>query len=128
VKIVAVILAAYMLLGSFFPASDFGQLVRIPELLKHYQYHISLDSEAELSLSSFIWDHFLDTNDHHDDGNASHQKLPIQSGFSGMNLIAASMAVCRSNVLGISVGIYDFYPFWESFDFQSSLIQPPIQA
>jgi hypothetical protein len=128
VKIVAVILAAYMLLGSFFPSSDFGQLARIPKLIKHYQFHISLDVDAESSFSSFIWDHFFEITDHHHDENTTHQELPIQAGFSTMNLVVAFPTYYHSNVPLISAKNYDFYPSWKSFDFHSRLIQPPAQA
>ncbi|MBD2721894.1 hypothetical protein [Hymenobacter armeniacus] len=53
----AFFLGILMLLGSFIPENDLGELAKLPELVKHYEYHHSA-AGGGLSFSEFIAEHY----------------------------------------------------------------------
>jgi hypothetical protein len=80
-KIVALFLAGYLLLGSLFPGMDYSQLTRLPNLYFHFQEHqsSSLLMEETESISDFLIAHFWSTKDHHqqDIAGHAHGNLPL---------------------------------------------------
>jgi hypothetical protein len=81
-KFTAYILAIYLLLGSFIPRTDFSQLLRLKDLQEHYQLHCQEAEMAgkEVCLQEFLYDHFIEHNDHeHAENGCSHEGLPMHS-------------------------------------------------
>jgi hypothetical protein len=54
---VAFFLGILMLLGSFVPQNDLGELAKLPQLVEHYQYHHSA-AGGGLNFSQFIAEHY----------------------------------------------------------------------
>lgn len=80
-KSIALFLAFYMLLGSFFPQSDFGQLAKVSNILEHYRQHkneAQLNSE-QLSFTSFLKVHFITPDEHHQIPGHEHEGLPLHT-------------------------------------------------
>ncbi|UOQ96973.1 hypothetical protein MUN81_17235 [Hymenobacter sp. 5317J-9] len=53
----AFFLGILMLLGSFVPENDLGELAKLPELVKHYEYHHSA-AGGGLNFGQFIAEHY----------------------------------------------------------------------
>lgn len=80
-KLTALTLALYLLLGSLMPGADYGQWGKWADALEHYQLHQQLAAEQgqELSFHDFLLEHFWNTDSHdHGDGGQSHQDLPLK--------------------------------------------------
>jgi hypothetical protein len=54
---IAFFLGILMLLGSFVPENDLGELAKLPELAKHYEYHHSA-AGGGLNFGQFIAEHY----------------------------------------------------------------------
>ncbi|MCB0559005.1 MAG: hypothetical protein H6573_03480 [Lewinellaceae bacterium] len=81
-KLTALILTLYFLLGSLLPGTDFSQLKKAPALWEHYNLHRSLVAAVgeKPSFFDFLYTHFWDTESHnHHDGGHSHQGLPLKT-------------------------------------------------
>ena len=72
----------YFLLGSLLPGTNFSDLVRIPDLVDHYQLHVeeaALICE-EYSILNFVNDHFINPDKHTQKGHdQDHQDLPLHN-------------------------------------------------
>jgi len=92
-KFIATILAFYIFLGGLIPNSDFSQLTRIPDMMKHYQLHQEeiADLNIKISFWEFIKIHFISPGDH--EGNDGHQNCPFQSFCSSTTFIFSSLSV-----------------------------------
>ncbi len=80
-KLIAFSLAFYLLLGSFLPGADYGQLGKLPRVMEHYRLHQQMAAEtgSTLSFHQFLIEHFWQTDSHdHGDGGKSHQDLPLK--------------------------------------------------
>lgn len=79
-QLTAKILAIYFVLGSFLPKTDFSQLTKIYEMVEHYELH-TLEANIEgmtYNFLNFLYDHFVNSDEHtHGDEN-SHQNLPFK--------------------------------------------------
>jgi hypothetical protein len=130
-RLTAITLSAYLLLGSFFPASDFCQLARIPFLIDHFQEHQALaaDKGEDMNFLEFLSIHFYQTGEHPDSHPGSdHQDLPLQHLGSHIQM------ACHGETLPDVV----FYFASESLafgqglgsgvDHSDQLFQPPIAA
>jgi hypothetical protein len=73
-RILPVLMAGVMALESMVPGGDLGELLKIPELLVHYQLHRHEDQS--LSLIGFFDLHYGDTGSHESDSH-NHDKLPF---------------------------------------------------
>ncbi|MDQ2769442.1 MAG: hypothetical protein M3Y54_02940 [Bacteroidota bacterium] len=84
----AFILGILMLLGSFVPENDLGELAKLPELVKHYEYHHSA-AGGGLSLGEFLAEHYGAGTKHYSGCTLSprhrqdHQNLPLRSHHGG---------------------------------------------
>jgi hypothetical protein len=54
---VAFVLGLLMLLGSFIPENDLGELAKLPQLVEHYEYHHSA-AGGGLNFGQFIAEHY----------------------------------------------------------------------
>lgn len=98
-RAVAYLMAGYMLIGSFFPGSDFSQLSRMPTLLDHFYQHRDLASQngSELSVLDFLRIHFLQTNQHGDaPGQHDHHELPLQSLTVHLEIVCSTQLLPES--------------------------------
>jgi len=76
-----------MFLGSLIPHSDYSQLLKLRELVDHYELH-KLEAQVageEMSLYEFFHLHFI-IGDEHEHHSSDHEDLPFQHFTSGMNL------------------------------------------
>ena len=80
-KITALFLAFYIFLSGLIPRSDLSQLAHIPDLISHYQLHQKEASELGnvFSFWDFLVIHFINPDDHLEDGKEEHHNLPFQS-------------------------------------------------
>lgn len=90
-KIIALFLSLYMILGSLIPRTDFSQLLYLGELKVHYLEHKSVaeDQEHPISFLDFLYSHFIDISEHSDvDHEEDHHQLPLQTiNFSNFFII-----------------------------------------
>ena len=100
-KFTSLILAFYMLIGGLIPNSDFSQLVRIPDMMEHFQLHQEelADSGLELSFWDFIKIHFISPNGHEHDGDEHHQNCPFQSFCSSTTFVFTSFTTTLPEVV-----------------------------
>lgn len=79
----AFFLGMLMLLGSFVPENDLGELAKLPELAKHYEYHHS-SVGGGLNFGQFIAEHYGAGTKHYDGCSLSprhqqdHHNLPLR--------------------------------------------------
>ena len=80
-------LGILMLLGSFVPENDLGELAKLPQLVEHYQYHHSA-AGGRLSFDQFIAEHYGAGTRHYAGCTLSprhqqdHHNLPLRSHHS----------------------------------------------
>ena len=128
-KITALLLAFYMLLGSFIPRSDFSQLAHIGDLRAHYLQH---QAEANLQNQSitfleFLYIHFIDLTQHAEgDHEEHHEELPFQSINLGISFLLTNMVlpVLVEIEPTLSPSILYQSPFY-LVGFYPSTLQPP---
>lgn len=83
-KITPLILAAYLLLGSLFPRTDFSQLARLASMGQHYRLHLeeARQGGSEMSFGDFWIMHYFEPALHQGEHEQDHHNLPLQSIFS----------------------------------------------
>ncbi len=75
-RISAFLMASYFLIGSFFPKTDFGQFMLLPELIEHYYLHLE---NEHTDIGSFVYDHLFQSEQHEHEEGANHNRLPLHS-------------------------------------------------
>ena len=131
----AFILGILMLLGSFVPENDLGELAKLPELVKHYEYHHSA-AGGGLSLGEFLAEHYGAGTKHYAGCSLSprhrqdHQNLPLRShhGAGTVSFLVASAAVVAFAARPERVQTLAYRPAGVSryaFRFSARLAQPP---
>ena len=90
-KIVAHILLIYFSIGACIPNSDFSQLLKVNDMMAHFDLH---QKEAQaigktVSFTNFLYIHFLNENHQHDE-NESHENLPFQNITTSVNFYLAT--------------------------------------
>ena len=81
-KLTALLLSFYMLIGSLIPRTDFSQLIHLGDLRAHYLEHQAEAASKNKSISflDFCYIHFIDSSEHTEDNHEEeHQQLPFQS-------------------------------------------------
>lgn len=79
----AFFLGILMLLGSFIPENDLGELAKLPQLVEHYEYHHSA-AGGGLNFSQFIAEHYGAGTKHYTGCSLSprhqqdHHNLPLR--------------------------------------------------
>ncbi len=124
-------MAFYFSLGSLLPRADFSQLGKIPSVIRHYQLHqqIAHDQGKAFSWLTFVAEHFVHTDSHeHDDGEHSHQKLPLK------HLTAFDYIILpQSGLFPLEAALYvaklaPNHSSWHPAAYADSIFRPPIQA
>jgi hypothetical protein len=125
VQLIAKILAFYFLLGSFFPKTDFGQLITLPDLYQHFQEHRqeAFSSGQDFSVWDFLQNHFLDTNSHEDN---RHNDLPLKSIQSVMTFYLTKLLVNPTVTTDTDPPLPSFQLDLISLDLSKFLLRPPI--
>lgn len=127
-KITALILASYMFIGSLIPNSDFSQLARIPDMVKHYELHQEeiANLDVEFSFWEFLIIHFISPNDHEHDGDDEHKNCPFQSFCFSITFVFSNTSIF---IPEIDVPLYSGNLFYENAfylnGFVTTEIQPP---
>lgn len=81
-KLIALLLSFYMLIGSLIPRTDFSQLMHLGDLKAHYLEHQAEAATKNQSISflDFCYIHFIDSSEHSEDNHEEeHQQLPFKS-------------------------------------------------
>ena len=123
-----------MLLGSFVPENDLGELAKLPQLVEHYQYHHSA-AGGGLTFGQFIAEHYGAGTKHYAGCTLSprhqqdHHNLPLRSHHGGtvsFVVVAATRLVFAGRTETAVASAYRAAtaPRY-AFTFSSSLGQPP---
>lgn len=71
------VIAIHFLLVFLMANTAFGQLLRLPTLIHHYNEHVAWDNST---LFEFLAEHYAATINHPDDQHHDHEKLPFKAG------------------------------------------------
>ncbi|MCC3155285.1 hypothetical protein Q3A66_19450 [Hymenobacter sp. BT770] len=132
---IAVVLGFLMLLGSFVPENDLGELAKLPQLLEHYQFHHS-PAGGGLTFSQFIVEHYGAGTKHYAGCSLSprhqqdHHNLPLRChhgcGAVGFVVAAATrMAFEACSELALAPAYRAAPAARYACCFSSSVAQPP---
>ena len=132
---VAFFLGILMLLGSFVPENDLGELAKLPELVKHYEYHHSA-AGGGLTFGQFMVEHYGAGTKHYGGCSLSqrhqqdHHNLPLRShhGSGTVNFVVAAatrlLFATRPETASALAHRAAAAPRY-AFSFSASLGQPP---
>jgi len=128
-KITALLLSFYMMLGSLIPRTDFSQLVYLGELKAHYLEHqeeAALEG-VELSFVDFLCIHFIHTNEHSEsDHEEDHHQLPLKTINSSTSFIIDHLTLPNFNSPSrLSTQEIAYTSPFYLIGFLSTAIQPP---
>lgn len=124
-----------MLLGSFVPENDLGELAKLPQLLEHYEYHHSA-AGGGLNFGQFIAEHYGAGTRHYSGCTLSprhqqdHHNLPLRCHHGCVVLhfvVAAATRITRAaRPATVAARTYRAAsaPRY-AFCFSASLAQPP---
>lgn len=124
-RLLAFFLSFNLLFGSFLPGGGWGELAKLPDLLRHYELHLQ-KSQGEISFLTFLSMHYAAGSEHVD--TEDHSALPSLHLNVVVALFVSSLTALLfggAKVLDLS-GLQNF--FWNnlySFQFQSVLLNPP---
>lgn len=127
-KITSLVLAFYMLIGSFIPKTDFSQLLHLSDMVEHYQLHKknAVAQGLNFCLVDFVKVHVLSSEQHEHDNTDDHKKLPCQSPHVSVLLFSI---VVKFDILDVSFPtVLNELSFQNNFHltgFIKSLIHPP---
>ena len=127
-KLTAILLAFYIFLGSLFPGTDYGQFLRISDLVQHIQVH-RLEAAQLVQVFSwkqFVYDHFINPDQHEHPNQKDNHELPF-------HVVNGSVLVWVGETIDLTVNIklprIDYEkPYLSPFHlngFQRSLKHPP---
>ena len=132
---VAFVLGLLMLLGSLVPDNDLGELAKLPELAKHYEFHHS-SAGGGLTFGQFMVEHYGAGTKHYDGYSLSqrhqqdHHNLPLRCHHGCVTLSFVVTPVTRlvfvARPVAATVRAYraTAAPRY-AFIFSTSLAQPP---
>lgn len=73
-KLATGLLAIYFLVTGFIPRADYAELVKLPSLLEHYEFHITHEKK-DISFLAFLSMHYNHSSQEEEDKN--HEDLPF---------------------------------------------------
>lgn len=130
-RIIAVLLAFYIFLGSLLPGTDYGQFLHIGDLVKHVQVHRIEAAQLGQAFSwkQFVYDHFINPDHHEHSDQKDNHELPF-------HVIHGTVLAWVGEALDLTTNIelprfYDEKPYLNPFHlngFQRSLKHPPAMA
>lgn len=127
-KLTAILLAFYIFLGSLLPGTDYGQFLRISDLVQHIEVH-RLEA-AQLgqvfSWKQFVYDHFINPDQHEHSNQKDNHELPF-------HVVNGTVLVWVGEPHDFTINfklaqIHHEKPYFNPFHlngFQRSLKQPP---
>lgn len=124
-RLLAYFLSFNLLMGSFLPGGGWGELAKLPDLIRHYELHLQ-KSNGEISFLTFLTMHYAAGSEHVN--TEDHSALPSLHLHSVVVLLVptwVSLHFSSPKILDLS-GLKNF--FWNnlySFQFQSILLNPP---
>lgn len=79
-RIIALSMAVYLFLGSWFPQTDFSQWQKLGQLWAHYELHQeeAFEEGEALAFSAFLAQHFWQPDGHKHSDNGQHDDLPLK--------------------------------------------------
>lgn len=121
-------MAVYFTLGSLFPATDFAQLAKVPNMWNHYTKHreMALQIGEEVGFVDFLRFHFYTPSEHQ--GEHDHDDLPYHTVNSGIsNLLVIDIPFqCKPTVKVKNSRAEFFYLINYHFNYSATLLQPPV--
>ena len=127
-KIVAHILLIYFSIGACIPNSDFSQLLKVNDMMAHFDLH-QKEAQANgetISFSDFLYIHFLNENNNHQhDENDSHENLPFQNITTSINFYLATNHSGHFLPQSHSEAILPFYNLLPQQGVVLDLFRPP---
>jgi hypothetical protein len=126
-RLVVYFLSFNLLIGSFLPGGGWGELAKLPDLLRHYELHRQ-KSHGEINFLTFLSMHYAAGSEHV--GTEDHSSLPSLHLQTLVALFVPTLTTLYfdSPRLSLLPGLKNF--FWNnlySFQFQSILLNPPKQ-
>ncbi|MDX1941662.1 MAG: hypothetical protein SFU99_13975 [Saprospiraceae bacterium] len=130
-KVVALTLAVYMLLGSLFPQADFSQLPKMIYAFKHFQQHCREEANAgkTTSLWEFVELHFFQPDEHGQGHQQEHSQLPLHSIGNALTAVATQYPVLPK--LTFVENIFSIFHTNQSIHlpgFKAGIFRPPVQS
>ncbi len=123
----AIFLSVFILLGSLLPKGDALQLVKVGELLKHYQMHKALEKE-DLSFLAFLSMHYSATSKHTKTAKHSHSHLPSLDSQAVHAFVLPAFHQIALVFKPIVKDFTDAHFVWKNlyrFSMTSTLLNPP---
>lgn len=124
-------MALYMLVGSFFPRTDFSQLVKVANVVEHYRQHQADQrfGDAQLSLRQFFEIHFIAPNEHQEFPGHEHGDLPFHTVNTSQHFTAdAFPGLPRIERVSIRIVHQFFYAVVSLSNFSDGIFHPPIMG
>lgn len=120
--------SVYFLLGSLIPGTNFSDLTHIPDLVDHYALHMAEAAllNEDYSLLKFINDHFVNPDEHTQNGHEQdHQNLPLHN-ISSIVFITSEFSMVEIPVLHTELNVQFCYIPAKAFGCDKAIFQPPI--
>ncbi len=129
-RIITYLLLSYFTLGALIPQGDFSQLLKLNDLMEHYDLH---QKEAillgeDISFSAFLYLHFIDGEEHEHEDENDHDNLPFQNITSPIVLCPASSPMLTAFVNDIAEANLPTYNSVFQAGITFDIFQPPIFA
>lgn len=106
---------------------DLHNLIKIPELIEHYQEHRKRFSD--FSFFDFLGLHYgRQASQHDQDEHGKHRNLPFKSGTCTFTHVFSIISIFKAFEIistGFSFSYSNFYQSISSADFSESIWQPP---
>ena len=86
-KLINYLLIFYFSIGACFPNCDFGQLIKVKELMAHYELHKqeAQDIGETINLPEFFYIHFVNGDAHESDHHDEHKDFPLLQLGTGVD-------------------------------------------
>lgn len=116
-------------IGACFPHCDFSQWLKVDDLMEHYALHKeqAREQNKEITLSDFLYSHFVDGDEHEGNHQDQHDDIPLQHlSATGSSYVIAAVefpflwedTLKQKGKMPTDVKAY-------SFDYFTSHFQPP---
>lgn len=118
----------YFFLGSLIPGTNFSDLTHLPDLIDHFQLHVTEAAAVgeTYSFVRFLDDHFINPDHHARDGHSrEHQDLPLHS-FSSALLFMPNFDFIIFEKVADTPPLQQFYIAPDAPGSIKGIFQPPI--
>lgn len=124
-------MAFYMLVGSFFPRTDFSQLVKLANIMEHYGQHQADQrfGDAQLSLVQFLEIHFVTPDEHQQFPGHEHGDLPFHTVNTLQHYTADTFpGLPRFEWVSTRIVHQFFYAALSFSNFSDGIFHPPVMG